>query len=357
MANPQNRDFGDGETRDVINKWADDHTEGMIKEVLSEQEFDPLAVSYLLNAIYFKGLWSCPFEAEATKEERFDGGNPVPMMRNVFEMEYAEDELCQSVVLPYGNGSYQMQVFLPREGKTLDELAESLSGKNWRMRGRSCEVDLKLPRFEIVTNINLKPVMTELGMPTAFDPENADFSELCVDNFGENIYIALMKQVAKIEVNEQGTKAAAVTVIGMGATGMPKTATFHANRPFLYVISEQSTGIILFMGQYLGEGIGTGIKDIDHSPLTIDHSPFTIDHCVYDLQGRRIGNGQSSMVNGQSSMVNGQSSMVNGQSSMVNGQSSMVNGQSSMVNGQSSMVNGQLRKGLYIVDGRKVIVR
>ena len=306
MANPQNRDFGDGQTRDVINQWGSDHTEGMIKEVLSAQEFSPLAVSYLLNAIYFKGLWSCPFKAEATKEEPFDGGEPVPMMSNVFDMEYAENEDCQSVVLPYGNGSYQMQVFLPREGKTLNELAESLSGKNWQMRGRICEVDLKLPRFETSTDINLKPIMTKLGMPTAFDPEKADFSELCVENFSENIYIGLMKQVAKIEVNEQGTKAAAVTIIGMETTSMPETATFHADRPFLYVISEQSTGIILFMGQYMGEGVETSVK-------TIDHSPLTIDHCVYDLQGRKIENGK--------------------------------------------LVNRKLTKGLYIVDGRKVIVR
>jgi len=303
MANPQNRDFGDGETRDVINKWGSDHTEGMIKEVLSEQEYNPLAVSYLLNAIYFKGLWSTPFEAGNTREEPFAGA-PVPMMSNVLSVEYAEDELCQTVVLPYGNGSYQMQVFLPREGKTLGELAESLNGKNWRMRGYSCEVDLKLPRFETSTNINLKPIMAELGMPTAFDPNKADFSELVTAMQGENLYIGLMKQVAKIEVNEQGTKAAAVTVIGLDGTAMPQTATFHANRPFLYVISEQSTGIILFMGQYMGK------EDVtDSIEPRLNQLTETGGHGnAYDLQGRRIE-------------------------------------------------NGKLSKGLYIVDGRKVIVR
>ena len=88
----------------------------MIQEVLSEQEFNPLAVSYLLNAIYFKGMWSSPFNVENTKEEPFNHGAPVPMMHleNV-ELSYAENDLYQTVVLPYGNGTYRMQVFLPQE--------------------------------------------------------------------------------------------------------------------------------------------------------------------------------------------------------------------------------------------------
>ena len=307
MANPQNRDFGDGETRDVINKWASDHTEGMIKEVLSEQEFNPLFVSYLLNALYFKGMWSCPFKVDDTHDEPFAGSGLVPMMSNEFEMEYAEDELCQTVILPYGNGSYQMQLFLPREGKTIDDVLENLTSHPSSLTSHlsTFEVDLKLPRFETDTDIPLNTIMAELGMPLAFNPNKADFSQLCVDNFGKNIFIGLMKQVAKIEVNEQGTEAAAVTVIGMEATSMHETATFHANRPFLYVISEHSTGVILFMGQFVGEGVETSIKDIDHSSLTVHHS-------VYDLQGRKIENGK--------------------------------------------ILNRKLPKGLYIVEGRKVVI-
>ena len=285
FAAPQSRDFGDGETRNVINQWASDHTEGMIQEILSELEFNPLAVSYLLNAIYFKGMWSSPFNVENTKEEPFDNDAPVPMMHleNV-ELSYAENDLYQTVVLPYGNGTYRMQVFLPQEGKTLEELLESLSSHSSSLSAHLSlyEVDLKLPRFGTTTNINLKTIMSALGMPTAFSPNEADFSKLCVDDFGENIYIGMMKQVAKIDVNEEGTEAAAVTILGYETTAMPDQAIFHANRPFLYTISEQSTGVILFMGQYTGEVI-TGV----HAPIN-DHVERINDKAIYDLQGRRI---------------------------------------------------------------------
>ena len=252
-AYPQSRDFNDGETCGVINQWASDHTEGMIKGVLSENEFNPLAVSYLLNATYFKGMWSSPFETENTTDEPFAGGEKVPMMHRLIQTTYDENELYQTVSLPYGNGTYNMQVFLPREGKTLDEVIESLNGKNWQINGNNCEVGLSLPRFETDTDQDLVGVMSALGMPSAFNPYEADFSSMCVENIlGENIYIGLMKQVAKIKLDEKGTEAAAVTIIGEFTTGIPDYAEFTANRPFFYIISEQSTGVILFMGQYMG---------------------------------------------------------------------------------------------------------
>ena len=294
-ANPQARDFADGQTRNVINQWASDHTAGMIKEVLSEVEFNPLAVSYLLNAIYFKGMWSDPFKAEDTREEPFDGGDPVPMMHKHGMMPFAENDICKYVCLPYGNGTYQMQVMLPNEGRTLADLVESLDGKNWQIvyPNTMIEVDLKLPRFETSSNINLMKAMSDLGMPTAFSPYEADFSSLVVDMQSENIYIELMKQVAKIEVNEQGTEAAAVTIIGEGATGIPKQADFHADRPFLYIISERSTGVIHFIGQYTG----ATTTSIAGNKLASTGS----DAYVYDLQGRRVTHPQKGLyiVNGR----------------------------------------------------------
>ena len=279
-AYPQSRDFNDGETRDVINKWASDHTEEMIEEALSEREFNPRAVSYLLNATYFKGMWSSPFEAENTKEEPFAGGEKVPMMHQKLKAEYDENELYQTVRLPYGNGTYNMQVFLPHEGKMLDEVIESLNGKNWKLSGCSCEVDLKLPRFETDTDQDLIGVMSELGMPSAFSPLDADFSLMLVGDDDQDDYIGMMKQVAKIKLDEKGTEAAAVTVIEM-TDGVPQTIEFHANRPFFYVISEQSTGVILFMGQYMGED-ATGVDPL-RLPLYGERS-----NAVYNLQGQRM---------------------------------------------------------------------
>ena len=248
-AQPQNRDFKDGETMDVINQWASDHTMGMIPEVLNEQSFNPGAVSYLLNALYFKGAWSSPFDMAETKDESFGGGDAVPMMHKTgAEFEYTENDLYQAVNLPYSNGAYRMSVFLPREGKSVGDVLDALSGSNWQLNGWSCEVDLKLPRFETDTNQDLVDIMSALGMPTAFTYD-ADFPYFC----NVPVFIGQMFQVAKIKLDEEGTEAAAVTVIGMVETAEPdEPVNFHATRPFLYVISEQSTGTIFFIGQYLG---------------------------------------------------------------------------------------------------------
>ena len=248
-AQPEARDFYDGLTRDVINQWGSDHTQGMIKEVLTKDEFSKDAVSYLLNALYFKGAWANKFNPDNTKDEPFNGGETVPMMHITDEFQYTDNDLYQAVKLPYGNGAYLMTVILPREGKTISDVLSKMDGRNWQFKDGTPDVDLKLPRFEINTNLDLKPIMMALGMPTAFNPNDADFSEFC------NIptYIGLMKQVARIKVNEEGTEAAAITIIGMEASGMPHYSQFHATRPFLYIISEQSSGCIFFIGQYMGE--------------------------------------------------------------------------------------------------------
>ena len=257
-AEPETRDFGDGQTRDVINKWGTDHTEGMIPEVLKEEEFSPIAVSYLLNAIYFKGAWSEKFDKGNTKDETFKGysaDKQVPMMHQEHEFNYAETDDCQALCLPYGNNAYRMTILLPKEGKTINDVLKNLTAESWQRyqyMGNAI-VDVKLPRFESKSDVNLKPIMSELGMPTAFIDGLADFSNFC----NVPTYIDLMKQVAIIKLNEEGTEAAAVTVIGMEMSAMvpsePQHVQFFANRPFLYVISEQSTGAIFFIGQYMGD--------------------------------------------------------------------------------------------------------
>ena len=279
-AQPQNRDFNDGETMDVINQWASDHTMGMIPEVLKEDSFNPDAVSYLLNALYFKGIWSSPFKKEATQDEPFGGGDEVPMMHNFREgLLYAENDLYQAVRLPYGNGAYRMDVFLPREDKTVGEVLETLSGDNWQPEYENTDVDLKLPRFETDTNQDLVGVMASLGMPKAFSIE-AEFPYFC----NGNPYIGKMFQVAKIKLDEEGTEAAAVTVIEM-TESIPQRADFHANRPFLYIISEQSTGAIFFIGQYTGgvtADIRTDIVGTKSEPKT------GANNLIYNLSGQRL---------------------------------------------------------------------
>lgn len=259
-AEPETRDFYDGQTMDVINQWGSDHTEKMIEKVLDKDEFDPSAVSYLLNAIYFKGAWAEKFDKTNTKDEAFRKEDnqevQVPMMHQEHEFNYTEDEDCQALCLPYGNNAYRMTILLPKEGRTVYSLTQKLSAKTWQRfqwMGSTALVDVKLPRFESKTDVDLKPIMTALGMPNAFDSSLAEFPNFC----NVPTYIDLMKQVARIKLSEEGTEAAAVTVIGMDkSTGLPqepKRVNFHATSPFIYVISEQSTGAIFFIGQYMGD--------------------------------------------------------------------------------------------------------
>ena len=281
-ATPEARDFYDDATRGVINQWASDHTHGMINEVLSKKEFEAGKdyVSYLMNALYFKGKWATPFNKEYTCEESFNGGTKVPMMRQGGMFVYTENDLYQAVKLPYGNGAYQMTVYLPRQGKTIDDVLDKLDGKSWQFNSSSWSIDLKLPRIETDTEVNLTPIMSALGMPTAFDPNNAEFPDFCNDP----TYIDLMKQLAKIKLDEEGTEAAAVTVIGVpGSASHEQFAEFHATRPFLYIISELSTGAIFFIGQYMGDGT-TGVGDAVH----LNDRDQRLKNEYYNLNGQQL---------------------------------------------------------------------
>lgn len=287
-AEPETRDFFDGLTRDVINQWGSDHTEGMIKETLKEDEFDPMTICYLLNALYFKGVWTQQFNPANTQRTFFNNGKATADMMQIMdgEFQYAQNELYQSVIMPYGNGAYQMTVFLPRYGKTLDDVLAKLNGENWMSAGYSdYNLFLGFPRFETETDVNLKPIMSALGMPSAFIQSEAQFPNLCYwgdseDNVKDDIYIALMKQVAKIKVNEEGSEAAAVTVIGITENAAAGYAEFIADRPFLYVISECSTGTIFFIGQYTGDGT-TGVAEIERKRNVGNEN-------YYNLNGQRL---------------------------------------------------------------------
>ena len=302
-AQPETRDFYDGITRDVINQWGSDHTEGMIKEILSKDGFNQDAVSYLLNALYFKGTWVTKFDPNNTKEESFNGGAIVPMMHipcvmGGAEFDYTSNNLYQAIKLPYGNEAYLMTVILPQEDKTIEDVLDQMDGQNWQFHGRGTIVDLKLPRFETEASIDLKPVMSALGMPTAFNPDFADFSDFC----NVPTYIGLMKQVAKINVNEEGTEAAAVTIIEC-TSGMPDIADFHATRPFIYIISERSTGIIFFIGQYMGD-ITMGMPQVECNTKTVENP------AIYDLQGRKVSTDQSFSLKKGIYIVNGKKVIV-----------------------------------------------
>jgi serpin B len=265
-------DFSSPQTLEHINGWCNDKTKGMIPKILDE--VNPYMVSYLLNAIYFKADWASKFDPKNTKEETFTtekGSTTLPMMHQNVLISYLKTNTYSAVILPYGSGLWNMTVMLPEEGATTDDLIKEvaqssvLNNPGWCETGgnvfQGYEVDLKLPRFETASDTDeldvkngLVGLMQKMGIKLAFDSDFAEIPNMCEDR---NLYISMMRQKAKIKVNEEGSEAAAVTVAGMdnttavGPQEYPK-ATFHANRPFVYVISEASSGVILFVGKFTG---------------------------------------------------------------------------------------------------------
>lgn len=249
-------DFTLPQTPEHINEWCASHTGGMIPQIVDD--VDPGAVSYIMNAIYFNGTWADKFDKSMTKTERFRGYTRdvkrVPMMHNNGKYMYCSRDGYAAVAMPYGNGSYRMTVVLPDEGKGVSDIMRSFDEKTFASLPRNmseCIVDLKLPRFTTNMTLPLNDIVSSLGAPTMFGPE-ADFSRLA----DGRMLVSKMLQKAKIEVSEEGTKAAAVTVAIMTTTALapqPLHVDFHADRPFAYIISDSATGTILFMGQYAGD--------------------------------------------------------------------------------------------------------
>lgn len=239
---------------DVINKWCEKQTKGLIPHVLDEVCPDYLA--YLVNALYFKSQWMEKFAKGDTGNETFyqengSKGKVKMMKQDGNKFQYGENEIWQAIRLPYGNGAFAMTVVLPQKGHTVRDITAALGkGKkittSWNM-----EADLWLPRFETKYHINLNEILMSLGMLKSFTPA-ADFSALS----DYPSFVGFVQQDAVIKVDEEGSEAAAVTVIGMEMSAyIPSTPTkvvFHADHPFLYLISETSTGTILFAGKYAG---------------------------------------------------------------------------------------------------------
>lgn len=256
-AGVESLNFTSPSTLKRINDWCNDRTHGMIPSIINE--LDPDAVSYLMNAIYFNGTWKDKFSKEETKQEMFRGYTRdiqyVDMMHRHGEYFYADGDGYSAVSIPYGNGAFRMTVILPSEGSFLRDVMASMDGGKFQALQRSmekCNVDLKIPRFTTEVDLPLNDIISALGAPLIFSPQ-ADFSQFARGDF----YVSKMFQKAKIEVSEEGTKAAAVTAAIMMMSAMrpekKRNVVFHADSPFAYIISENSTGSIYFMGQYTGK--------------------------------------------------------------------------------------------------------
>ena len=261
----QNVDFSKPATLTTINKWCSDKTHGKIPEIL--EEINSLTCLMLINALYFKGYWTTPFSKDLTTDKLFRASNGVEqkvptMMKKEIKAGYTKFENCSALELPFGNGAFSLVVVLPDEETTLSTVIEQMDEAWWNkvvdfngfayeafLQGHTYLVNLEIPRFKIDYVRTLNTDLMSMGMKTPFDSKAADFS--LISNLP--LWVGLVKQKTFAQMDEEGMEAAAVTVIGMmGASGPSKLEVvqvdFKVNRPFLYFIKEQSTGLVFFAG-------------------------------------------------------------------------------------------------------------
>ena len=245
-------DFAAPATLGTINGWVKEKTRDRIPTILDEIRDNE--VMFLINAIFFKGRWRITFDPKKTQDLPFHGADGtsrlVPTMRLDPEpLRVASVNGTTIAELLYGNGAYAMVLALPAEGRTLADLSDGLDAERWaEWTGALAEtkVGLHLPRFRLEYKRELKEDLSRLGMRVAFDPDRADFTRMWTGT-AERLYLTKVIQKTFVEVNEEGTTAAAATAVGVGVTSMPLTISF--DRPFLFAIRERLSGTILFVGQ------------------------------------------------------------------------------------------------------------
>jgi serpin B len=244
--------------RKLINGWVDDQTEHRIPQLLDPGILTSLTRLTLVNAIYLKAAWQYPFDPDATESAAFtrlDGTTvSVPTMSLSASLPYASGAGWQAVELPYVGDALAMTLILPDDlasfeksltAASLDEIVGSLGGRS---------VSLTMPRFGIETRARLAGLLTALGMPTAFDPDRADFSGITT---AERLVISDVIHQANIDVDEKGTEAAAATAVVLRATAAPaEPVTVHLDRPFLFALRDVPTGTVLFLGRVSDPSVG-----------------------------------------------------------------------------------------------------
>ncbi len=259
-----NRNMYDAEVRDLdfrspqavptINQWCANKTNNRINEVIKEITDD--MYMFLINALYFKGTWKARFDKANTAPADFtnkDGSKSrVDMMKQGCTLAYTSEDGLQIAEFPYGNEAFSMVVLLPTDNATPEQVIAGLTSEKWsqwmKQLSQSKEMlDIRFPKFKMEYERELSDDLKMLGMKEAFIGGVADFSQISL----EKLYVGFVKQNTFVEVNEEGTEAAAVTVVGevLTSAGNPQPVPFYMDRPFVYVIKEKSTGAILFMGK------------------------------------------------------------------------------------------------------------
>jgi serine protease inhibitor len=244
-------DFNDPASKDIINNWVAEKTHEKITSII--EDIDPNHVMFLINAIYFKGAWTYEFDPQSTQAADFikEDGNVITcdMMFLGSAFHYTKNQLFEAIDLPYGNKQFSMTIFLPQSPYTVDDIAQNFTLTNWNNWLASFtmkeEVFLTMPKFKYAYKRDLSEDLQRMGMGIAFS-SMADFSKISPD---KKLQISEVKHKSYIEVNEEGTEAAAVTSVGIINTSVGDQIFFNINRPFLYVIHEKDSRSILFMGR------------------------------------------------------------------------------------------------------------
>ena len=247
--------------RAVINAWVEKETRRKIKDLVPSGALGPRTRLVLTNAVYFKGSWARQFEKAATREEPFtlpDGAKAkAPLMRQEAEFGYAETPELQALELPYSGKELSMVVVLPRKADGLPALERVLDERRlagWLAGLASRKVEVVLPRFKVTAAFQLNEPLIGLGMPSAFKlsevplPDEADFSGM---TGGRHLFISAALHKAFVDVNEEGTEAAAATAVLMAVAESvePPTPVFRADHPFLFLIRDRRDGTVLFLGR------------------------------------------------------------------------------------------------------------
>lgn len=251
-------DFDNGSSRDVINNWVAEKTKNKIKEIIDE--IDPDHIMFLINAIYFKGIWTKEFVAEKTEMKPFylspRDSKEVMTMETEGEFGYAERDGYKVVELPYGQGNFSMLLFLPDEGVGPSGVLDKLTPEEWNslpgLLGSRHLVNIRLPRFTFEYDNDLNIALQSLGMTDAFMGSKADFTR--INKFG-GLYISRVRHKSFVEVNEEGTEAAAVTSVEIRLVSInpdePQVNYFNVNRPFVFAIREKYTNSLIFIGRVM----------------------------------------------------------------------------------------------------------
>ena len=242
--------------RKAINDWVAQQTNDKIKDLIQPGVLDALTRLVLTNAVYFKGDWADPFDKEATADGPFwlsaDKSVEVPMMNQTGDFAYAESDQCQVLELPYAGDALSTVVVLPRARDGLARLEAELTEQklaDWLARPRRRKVVVTIPRFKLTSQFGLVPTLKKLGMTDAFSVPPADFSGM---NGRLDLFISAVIHKAYVDVNEEGTEAAAATAVVVMLGGVPpreERTVFRADHPFIFLIRHNPSGSILFIGR------------------------------------------------------------------------------------------------------------